>query len=209
MNVIFLGPPGAGKGTQASAVAAALTIPHISTGDMLRDAIRGGTPTGIKAKVYMDAGNLVPDDVVIDVVRERISLTDCANGYLLDGFPRTLDQARALDQIAAIDAVVDIYVPDEKLIRRLSGRRVCAGCMGTFHLDALNGSDICPVCAKPLIQRDDDNPDAIANRLDVYHIKTKPLTDYYADKAILKTVDGNRDVKAVTQSILEILAEDS
>ena len=206
MNLIFLGPPGAGKGTQADLVSQELSVPHISTGDMLRAAIRGETAVGLKAKTFMDAGNLVPDDVVIEIVKERIAHPDCANGYLLDGFPRTIDQARALDVITAIDAVIDIAVSDEKLVRRLSGRRVCPACSGTYHLDALEDPEKCPVCAAELIQRADDNASSIKTRLEVYHAQTKPLEDYYAEKSLLKVVDGDDAVEHVTRSILAALA---
>ncbi|MBR6220039.1 MAG: nucleoside monophosphate kinase, partial [Clostridia bacterium] len=165
MKLIFLGPPGAGKGTQAAGVSAHLGVPHISTGDMFRSAIKNQTPTGLEAKRYMDAGELVPDSVTIAMVRERLSMDDCANGYLLDGFPRTVDQAIALDSISVPDAVVDIDVPDERLLSRLTGRRICGKCQGTFHISKLTDDKTCPVCGGELYQRNDDKPETISTRL--------------------------------------------
>ncbi|MBQ2956683.1 MAG: adenylate kinase [Clostridia bacterium] len=207
MNLVFLGPPGAGKGTQAAVVSQTLKIPHISTGDMFRKAMREGTPTGLKAKAYIDNGQLVPDSVTIEMVAERLAEADCANGYLLDGFPRNLDQAKALEGISKLTAVVDIAVADEKLIARLSGRRVCPKCGGTYHITKLADEKVCPDCGGELIQRDDDNPATIANRLSVYHAQTSPLTEYYAGKGILKQVDGALQMEEVTSQILNALAE--
>lgn len=207
MNLVFLGPPGAGKGTQAAVVSQALNIPHISTGDMFRKAMREGTPTGLKAKAFIDNGQLVPDYVTIEMVQERLAEADCANGYLLDGFPRNLDQAKALEGFSELTAVVDIAVADEKLIARLSGRRVCPKCNGTFHITKLADEKVCPECGGELIQRKDDNPATIANRLEVYHAQTSPLTDYYAAKGVLKQVDGALQMEEVTSAILKALAE--
>ena len=207
MNLVFLGPPGAGKGTQAAVVSQALNIPHISTGDMFRKAMREGTPTGLKAKAFIDNGQLVPDYVTIEMVQERLAEADCAGGYLLDGFPRNLDQAKALEGFSQLTAVVDIAVEDEKLIARLSGRRVCPACNGTFHITKLADEKVCPDCGGELIQRDDDNPATIANRLSVYHAQTSPLTEYYAGKGILKLVDGALQMEEVTSAILKALAE--
>lgn len=189
MKLIFLGPPGAGKGTQAAGVSAHLRIPHISTGDMFRAAIANETPTGLEAKRYIDLGQLVPDSVVIDMVRERLSESDCAGGYLLDGFPRTVEQAEALDRICAPDAVVDIDVPDERLLARLTGRRVCRKCSGTFHITKLADQNVCPVCGGEVYQRDDDKPATISNRLKVYHEQTAPLIGYYSEKGKLRRID--------------------
>lgn len=189
MKLIFLGPPGAGKGTQATGVSSHLRVPHISTGDMFRAAIKNATPTGLEAKRYMDAGQLVPDSVVVDMVRERLAMPDCANGYLLDGFPRTVDQARALDEISTPDAVVDIDVPDERLLARLTGRRVCSKCNGTFHVSKLANEKVCPTCGGELYQREDDKPATISNRLGVYHEQTAPLIGYYAGLGKLKRID--------------------
>ena len=207
MNLVFLGPPGAGKGTQAAVVSQALNIPHISTGDMFRKAMREGTPTGLKAKAFIDNGQLVPDSVTIEMVQERLAEADCANGYLLDGFPRNLDQAKALEGFTKLTAVVDIAVEDEKLIARLSGRRVCPTCNGTFHIAKLADEKVCPTCGGELIQRKDDNPATIANRLEVYHAQTSPLTEFYAAEGILKQVDGALQMEEVTSAILKALAE--
>ena len=189
MKLIFLGPPGAGKGTQAAGVSAHLNVPHISTGDMFRAAIKNETPTGLEAKRYMDAGQLVPDSVVIDMVRERLAMDDCANGYLLDGFPRTVEQAEALENICAPDAVVEIDVPDERLMVRLTGRRVCTKCNGTFHISKVADETVCPVCGGQMIQRDDDKPATIANRLEVYRKQTAPLIGYYTELGKLRRPD--------------------
>lgn len=213
MKLIFLGPPGAGKGTQAAGVSAHLRIPHISTGDMFRAAIANETPTGLEAKRYIDLGQLVPDSVVIDMVRERLSESDCAGGYLLDGFPRTVEQAEALDRICAPDAVVDIDVPDERLLARLTGRRACRKCSGTFHITKLADQNVCPVCGGEVYQRDDDKPATISNRLKVYHEQTAPLIGYYSeqgklrriDVASLATVDGDSRPEDVFKAILTSL----
>ena len=205
MKLIFLGPPGAGKGTQATGVSSHLRVPHISTGDMFRAAIKNETPTGLEAKRYMDAGQLVPDSVVIRMVEERLAMPDCANGYLLDGFPRTVDQAKALESISAPDAVVDIDVPDEMLLERLTGRRVCAKCSGTFHVSKLADENVCPVCGDKLYQREDDKPATISNRLNVYHEQTAPLIGYYAGLGRLKRIDGNCRPEDVFQAILASL----
>ncbi len=213
MKLIFLGPPGAGKGTQATGVSSHLRVPHISTGDMFRAAIKNETPTGLEAKRYMDAGQLVPDSVVVDMVRERLAMPDCANGYLLDGFPRTVEQARALDEIATPDAVVDIEVPDERLLARLTGRRVCSKCNGTFHVSKVADEKVCPVCGGELYQRDDDKPATISNRLGVYHEQTAPLIGYYAGLGKLKRIDvgalplydGDSRAEDVFQAILASL----
>ena len=206
MNVIFLGPPGAGKGTQAVRVCERLGIPQISTGDILRRAMREQTPTGLAAKSYVDKGQLVPDSVVIDIVRERLAQEDCAGGYLLDGFPRTVPQAEALAQFAHIDAVIDIDVSDEKLIERLSGRRVCPACGGTYHISHLKG-DTCEKCGGKLIQRDDDKAETVLSRLSVYHAQTAPLIDYYDAKGLLRKVDGSAPMDDCFSAILSALGE--
>ena len=196
MKLIFLGPPGAGKGTQAAGVSAHLGVPHISTGDMFRSAIKNQTPTGLEAKRYLDAGELVPDSVTIAMVRERLAMDDCKNGYLLDGFPRTVDQAIALDEIDAPDTVVDIDVPDERLQSRLTGRRVCGKCQGTFHISKLADEHTCPICGGELYQRADDKPETIATRLNAYHAQTEPLIGYYKGLGQSPAAKGNR-LKAV------------
>ena len=207
MNVIFLGPPGAGKGTQAVRVCERLGIPQISTGDILRRAIKEQTPTGLAAKAYIDKGEIVPDSVVIDIVRERLAAKDCENGYILDGFPRTVPQAQALATFAKIDAVIDIEVSDEKLTERLSGRRVCLSCGGTYHVSRLNGSTTCEKCGAGLIQRDDDKAETVLSRLKVYHAQTAPLIDFYAEQGLLKTVDGSQPMDDCFSAILSALGE--
>ena len=205
MNIIFLGPPGAGKGTQAQIVCQKLGIPQISTGDMLRSAIANQTETGLKAKEYMDQGQLVPDQVVIDIVKERLAMDDCRNGYILDGFPRTVEQAKALSEFANIDAAINLDVPDEVLVNRLSGRRVCPACGAPFHVDRLNGATDCKACDTPLIQRDDDKPETVLNRLKVYHQKTAPLIDHYQSQGKLKNIFGGGDLESITAEILTTL----
>ncbi len=205
MKLIFLGPPGAGKGTQAAGVSAHLGVAHISTGDMFRSAIQNQTPTGIEAKKYLDAGELVPDSVTIAMVRERLAMDDAANGYLLDGFPRTVDQAIALDEIDAPDAVVDIDVPDERLMSRLTGRRICGKCHGTFHISKLADEHTCPICGGELYQRSDDHPDTISTRLKAYHASTEPLIGYYKGLGKLRRVNGDRQLEDVFKAILATL----
>lgn len=205
MKLIFLGPPGAGKGTQAAGVSAKFKVPHISTGDMFRSAIKNATPVGLEAKKYLDAGELVPDSVVIDMVRERLAMPDCANGYLLDGFPRTVEQAMALDGISEPDTVVDIEVPDERLLSRLTGRRVCNKCLGTFHISQLSNAESCPLCAGQLYQREDDRPDTISTRLSAYHAQTEPLIGYYEGKGKLRRVNGDSKLSDVFKSIIASL----
>ena len=207
MNLIFLGPPGAGKGTQAVRVCEQLGIPQISTGDILRRAIKNETPTGLAAKSYIDKGQLVPDSVVIDIVRERLVQDDCKNGYLLDGFPRTVAQAEALEGFAKIDAVVDIDVSDEKLVARLSGRRVCLSCGGTYHVSQLNGSMTCAKCGNELIQRADDKAETVLSRLTVYHAQTEPLIEFYTQRGLLKEIDGAQPMDDCYAAILAVLGE--
>ena len=205
MKLIFLGPPGAGKGTQAAGVSAHLGVPHISTGDMFRSAIRNQTPTGLEAKRYLDAGELVPDSVTIAMVKERLSMDDCRPGYLLDGFPRTVEQAIALDEISAPDAVVDIDVPDERLLSRLTGRRICTKCQGTYHVSILADESVCPVCGGELYQRNDDKPETIATRLNAYHAQTEPLIGYYKGLGKLRRVNGDNQLEEVFKAILATL----
>ena len=205
MNIIFLGPPGAGKGTQAQRVCSALNIPQISTGDILRRAMKEQTLTGVKAKAYIDAGKLVPDEVIIDIVKDRLAQSDCAGGYILDGFPRTVPQAEALEGIAAIDAVIELDVADEKLIERLSGRRVCLKCGATYHVSRLNGETRCAACGDTLIQRDDDKAETVLNRLTVYHNQTAPLVDFYRERGLLKVIDGAQDMDTIFASIMDIV----
>ena len=205
MKIILLGPPGAGKGTQANLICEGFKVAHISTGDMLRSAIKNQTETGLKAKTYMDQGALVPDDVVIALVRERVQEPDCENGYILDGFPRTVEQAKALETIAAMDAVIDINLPDEFLIERLSGRRVCPQCGKSYHIELLNGATTCADDGTALVQRDDDKPETVLSRLKVYYQKTAPLIEYYKAKGILHAVDGTQYYKVLGESIAKEL----
>ena len=205
MNIIFLGPPGAGKGTQAQKICDALNIPQISTGDILRRAMKEGTETGLKAKAYIDAGQLVPDDVIIDIVKERLAMADCGNGYILDGFPRTVPQAEALDTFATIDTVIELDVADQVLVERLSGRRVCLKCGATYHLSMLNGETKCSKCGEELIQRNDDKAETVLNRLEVYHAQTAPLIGYYEKKGLLKKVDGAQGLDNTFAAIMKEL----
>lgn len=205
MNIIFLGPPGAGKGTQAQIVCQRLGIPQISTGDMLRAAIAARTETGLKAKEYMDNGQLVPDEVVIDIVKERLAKDDCRKGYILDGFPRTVEQAKALGGFANIDVAINLDVPDEVLVKRLSGRRVCPLCGAPYHVDRLNGESTCKVDGTPLIQRDDDKAETVKNRLQVYHQKTAPLIGYYEEAGLLKNIGGGLTLEEISAEIFKTL----
>ena len=189
MNLIFLGPPGAGKGTMAQLLMNEAGIPQISTGDMLRQAMKAGTELGLSAKRYIDAGELVPDEVVIGIVKERLQADDCKNGYILDGFPRTVPQAEALAQFAKIDVALNLSLDDEVIINRLGGRRVCLKCGATYHISTLNGSDTCAACGEKLVQRKDDAPETVKNRLAVYAAQTAPLIEYYEKKGLLKTVE--------------------
>ncbi|MBR2385010.1 MAG: adenylate kinase [Clostridia bacterium] len=205
MNVILLGAPGAGKGTQAVRLAEKYNIPHISTGDIFRSNIKGQTPIGIVAKSYIDKGQLVPDEVTIQIVKERLEKEDCKNGYLLDGFPRTVSQAEALDTFSKVEAVVNVDVPLGKLLKRITGRRVCGKCGESYHVDYLNGKTDCAKCGAELIQRADDNEVTVASRLEVYEKQTAPLIEYYAQKGVLLTVDGDGDIEKVFNSICEKL----
>lgn len=205
MNIIFLGPPGAGKGTQAQIVCQRLGIPQVSTGDMLRAAIAAGTEMGLKAKAYMDQGQLVPDEVVIGIVRDRLAKEDCRKGYILDGFPRTVEQARALGTFAKIDVAINLDVPDDVLVKRLSGRRVCPLCGAPYHVDRLNGETVCKADGTPLIQRDDDRAETVLNRLTVYHQKTAPLIDYYRDEGLLKNIGGGLSLEEISEEIFKTL----
>lgn len=205
MNIIFLGPPGAGKGTQAQIVCQRLGIPQVSTGDMLRAAIAAGTEMGRKAKEYMDQGQLVPDEVVIGIVKDRLADPDCQKGYILDGFPRTVEQARALSTFAKIDVAINLDVPDDVLVKRLSGRRVCPLCGAPYHVDRLNGETVCRADGTPLIQRDDDKAETVLNRLAVYHQKTAPLIDYYREAGLLKNIGGGLSLEEISEEIFRTL----
>ncbi len=214
MKIIMLGAPGAGKGTQAKMIADKYSIPHISTGDIFRANIKNGTELGQKAKTYMDQGLLVPDELVVDLIMDRFKEADCANGYVLDGFPRTIPQAEALDNALSaigesIDFAINVEVPDENIVRRMSGRRACVGCGATYHIvyNATKVEGVCDRCGKDLILRDDDKPETVEKRLNVYHEQTQPLINYYGNKGILKDVDGTVDMNDVFNAIVEILGE--
>ena len=212
MKIIMLGAPGAGKGTQAKRIAEKYAIPHISTGDIFRANIKNGTELGKKAKTYMDQGLLVPDELVVDLVVDRVNQADCANGYVLDGFPRTIPQAKTLDLALAemgqsMDYAIDIEVPDENIVSRMSGRRACVDCGATYHIvyAPTKVENVCDKCSGGLILRDDDKPETVQKRLDVYHEQTQPLIDYYKAKDILVSVDGTVDMEEVFAAIVKIL----
>lgn len=203
LKIVFLGPPGGGKGSQAQRIAPELGIPHISTGDMLRTAIREGTPVGLEAKAIVDRGELVPDDVMLRLVKERIAQPDCQNGYILDGFPRTLAQAKALDQIETLTHAINLGVADEVIVSRLTGRRVCAN-GHTTHINQLVG-DKCPTCSEAVTQRDDDKPETVRRRLAVYAEQTAPLIGHYRQQGILHDIDGAVSIDEVRAAILKVL----
>ena len=212
MKIVMLGAPGAGKGTQAKQIAAKYGIPHISTGDIFRANLKEGTELGLKAKVYMDQGQLVPDSLTLELIMDRFSKDDCKNGYVLDGFPRTIPQAEALtkalkDNNDRLDYAIDVDVPDENIINRMSGRRACAKCGGTFHIkyNPTKVEGICDLCGGELYIRNDDKPEIVQKRLVAYHEQTQPLIDYYRNEGILKTVDGTQDVDKVFEDIVAIL----
>lgn len=212
MKIIMLGAPGAGKGTQADKICAKYNIPHISTGDIFRANIKNDTELGRKAKEYMDKGLLVPDELVVDLVVDRVKADDCSNGYVLDGFPRTIPQAEALDEALSsmgekVDFAINVEVPDENIINRMSGRRACVTCGATYHIvyAPTKAEGICDKCGSELILRDDDKPETVKKRLDVYHDQTQPLIDYYTAKGVLKEVDGTQDMEKVFSDIVNIL----
>ena len=214
MKIIMLGAPGAGKGTQAKKIAAKYEIPHISTGDIFRANIKEGTELGKKAKTYMDQGLLVPDELVVDLVVDRLHQDDCKKGYVLDGFPRTIPQAESLDAALEktgekMEYAIDVNVPDENIINRMGGRRACVGCGATYHIvyNPTKVEGICDACGEKLILRDDDKPETVQKRLGVYHEQTQPLIDYYTKAGILKEVDGTVDMEEVFQNIVQILGE--
>ena len=205
MKLILLGAPGAGKGTQAVASREKYNIPHISTGDIFRKNIKEQTPIGLVAKSYIDKGQLVPDEVTVEIVRQRLAEPDCERGFLLDGFPRNLFQAQELDKITSLDAVVDVAVPLDKLLHRITGRRVCTKCGDSYHVDFIGDSKVCKACGGELIQRADDNEKTVGERIEVYTKQTAPLIEYYKAKGILKNVDGDKAVDEVTKDIFEAL----
>lgn len=212
MKIIMLGAPGAGKGTQAKKIADKYQIPHISTGDIFRANIKNGTELGRKAKEYIDRGLLVPDELTVDLVINRVKQEDCKDGYVLDGFPRTIPQAESLDSALELigeqmDFAVNVEVPDEVIIRRMEGRRACSGCGATYHLEynPTKVEGVCDRCQGELILRDDDKPETVKKRLDVYHDQTQPLIDYYTKAGILLEVDGTQEINSVFQSVIELL----
>lgn len=212
MKIVMLGAPGAGKGTQADRIAEKYQIPHISTGDIFRANIKEGTELGKKAKSYMDQGLLVPDALTVDLVMDRIGHPDCKNGYILDGFPRTIPQAESLQEALEasgqkLDYAINVAVPDENIVSRMAGRRACPGCGAIYHIvyAAPQKENICDRCGEQLILRADDKPETVQKRLAVYHNQTSPLIDYYRDKGILKTVDGTKDMETVFADIIDIL----
>ena len=214
MKIIMLGAPGAGKGTQAKMIAAKYDIPHISTGDIFRANIKNGTELGKKAKAYMDAGQLVPDELTVELVLDRIKQKDCIKGYILDGFPRTIPQAEALDSALndrgeKIEYAINVDVPDENIVKRMSGRRACVNCGATYHIvyNPTKEEGICDVCKGELILRYDDKPETVAKRLSVYHDQTQPLIDHYDAKGVLHTVDGTVDIDVVFAEITKFLGE--
>lgn len=214
MKIVMLGAPGAGKGTQAKMIADKYGVPHVSTGDIFRANIKEGTDLGKEAKSYMDKGLLVPDELTVKILLDRVSKEDCANGYVLDGFPRTIPQAEVLDEALSklgdkIDYAINVDVPDENIITRMSGRRACLKCGATYHIEHIppKKEGICDRCGSELILRDDDKPETVKNRLDVYHKQTQPLIDFYQNKNVLKSVDGTQDMKDVFASIVNILGE--
>ena len=212
MKIIMLGAPGAGKGTQAKKIAEKYHIPHISTGDIFRANIKNGTELGKKAKTYMDQGLLVPDELTVDLVIDRVGQDDCKDGYILDGFPRTIPQAECLDAALEkrgekVDFAIDVEVPDENIVNRMSGRRACVGCGATYHIkyNPTKVDGVCDACGEKLVLRDDDKPETVQKRLGVYHDQTQPLIDYYTKSGVLKEVDGTVDMEDVVQAIVEIL----
>ncbi|MBE5859167.1 MAG: adenylate kinase [Butyrivibrio sp.] len=212
MKIIMLGAPGAGKGTQAKMIADKYQVPHISTGDIFRANIKNGTELGKKAKEFMDKGQLVPDELTVEILLDRVAQDDCKNGYVLDGFPRTIPQADVLDKELTklgdkVDYAINVDVPDDNIVKRMSGRRACLKCGATYHIEHIppKKEGICDTCGSELVQRDDDKPETVLNRLKVYHDQTQPLIDYYTNKNILKTVDGTKDMQDVFNQIVGIL----
>ena len=210
MKLILLGAPGAGKGTQAEKICEKLNIPAVSTGNIIRAAVKDGTEMGLKAKPYMDAGDLVPDEVVIGIIKDRLNEPDCKNGFILDGFPRTIPQAQALEDMGVeIDKVIDIEVPDEKITARMSGRRVCAKCANSYHMlyKKPQVEGVCDACGGELIQRKDDHPDTVQRRLKEYHLQTEPLKDFYQKRGKLSIVEGQEEVADTTALVFKALED--
>ena len=214
MKIVMLGAPGAGKGTQAMMIREKYGLPHISTGDIFRANIKNGTELGMRAKAYMDEGRLVPDELTVELLLDRVNEEDCRNGYVLDGFPRTIPQADVLTEALAksgdkVDYAINIDVPDENIVRRMSGRRACLNCGATYHIEHIppKKEGICDVCGKELVQRDDDRPETVLKRLSVYHEQTQPLIDYYEKAGVLRNVDGTRSLEEVFSDIVKLLED--
>ncbi|MBD5477004.1 MAG: adenylate kinase [Lachnospiraceae bacterium] len=213
MKIIMLGAPGAGKGTQAKMIAEKYEIPHVSTGDIFRANIKNGTQLGMEAKQYMDQGLLVPDELTVKILLDRVAKEDCKNGYVLDGFPRTIPQAEVLDKALSqlgdkIDYAINVDVPDENIVRRMGGRRACLSCGATYHIEHVppKAEGICDSCGQELVLRDDDKPETVQNRLNVYHEQTQPLIEFYSKKGVLQTVDGTMDMNDVFEAIVTVLS---
>lgn len=213
MKIIMLGAPGAGKGTQAKMIAEKYEIPHVSTGDIFRANIKNGTQLGMEAKQYMDQGLLVPDELTVKILLDRVVKEDCKNGYVLDGFPRTIPQAEVLDKALSqlgdkIDYAINVDVPDENIVRRMGGRRACLSCGATYHIEHVppKTEGICDSCGQELVLRDDDKPETVQNRLNVYHEQTQPLIEFYSKKGVLQTVDGTLDMNDVFEAIVTVLS---
>lgn len=214
MKIVMLGAPGAGKGTQAEMISEKYGIPHISTGDIFRANIKNGTELGMKAKAYMDEGKLVPDELTVELLLDRVAADDCAGGYVLDGFPRTIPQADVLTEALArsgekVDFAINVDVPDANIVRRMSGRRACLNCGATYHIEHIppKKEGICDKCGHELVQRDDDKPETVQNRLNVYHAQTQPLIEYYEKAGVLRNVDGTQDMEKVFSDIVKLLEE--
>ena len=214
MKIVMLGAPGAGKGTQAEMISEKYGIPHISTGDIFRANIKNGTELGMKAKAYMDEGKLVPDELTVELLLDRVAADDCAGGYVLDGFPRTIPQADVLTEALArsgekVDFAINVDVPDANIVRRMSGRRACLNCGATYHIEHIppKQEGICDKCGHELVQRDDDKPETVQNRLNVYHAQTQPLIEYYEKTGVLRNVDGTQDMEKVFSDIVKLLEE--
>lgn len=205
MKIVLLGPPGSGKGTQAKFIANEFSLPHISTGDIFRDNIKRETPLGKQVKEIIDRGEFCPDELTIALVKDRISEEDCRNGFILDGFPRNTYQAEALTTFSNVDVVINIVINKDKLLKRLTGRRSCATCGGTFHIDYLQDVNVCPTCGKDLYVRDDDNVEVVSRRLDVYEKQTAPLIEFYSKINLLKDIDGDDEIKNVFAKITKVL----
>ncbi len=207
MKIVLLGAPGSGKGTQASLIANKYNLPHISTGDIFRKITNSGTPLGNKIKELIDGGNMCPDELTVEIVKKRLSEDNCANGFILDGFPRDINQAKALEEFCKVDIVIDLSIDLSKIEKRLTGRRNCALCRKSFHLDHLDDVKTCPICGGELVIRKDDNSEAVKERLKIFKEVTSPLIEYYQDKGILTVINGDNDIQSVFEEIVKILGQ--